>query len=264
MENTTQSAAEMAKLLADFQSRITALETARSLKHASIDGGSLPVYDNSGNLQMTVGILPDGTFGQITYNPVPPPTPAAPTVKATYGGITIAHFGFTFDGSEWPMDISHLEVHLDTVETFSPHDGTQVATFSNMRGGLYAAMNLDPAVTYWVRLIAVNTSGTESSPTAAVSCVPGSAVSQEDLDLLDQALEDATQDLNDSIATRSGVFYNNVTAGDPVPEATSTDDTWFKPDHDYKMFRWDGDSWEPASIGLGALDTVLADTITTT
>lgn len=261
MENPTQSALEMAKLLDSLQSRITALELARSLKHASIDGGSIPAYDRDGNLQLTMGIQPDGTFGVVTYNSVPPPMPAAPTLRDTYGGITVAHFGTTWDGSEWPMDISHIEIHLDSLETFSPYDSTQVGTFTNMRGGLFPVMNLDPAIKYWVRLIAVNTSGTESAPTPAVGLNPGSAVSQEDLDTLDQGLEDAVSDLEDAIGTRSGVFYNNVTAGDTVPAAVRVGDTWFKPDQDYKAFKWDGDSWESFSFGADALSNAVTTAI---
>lgn len=244
------NALEMARLLDSFQDRLTALEMARR----SLDGGAVRIYDPvTGEPEINIGVLPDGTYGVIVFNPVAPPTPAPPVVNPTYGGITVAYFGQTADGSPWPMDLSHIEVHMSSLSDFQVTDGTLVNSFTNLRGGLYAAMNLDPGVTYYVRLVAVNTSGTESLPTAAVAAAPTSAVSQADLDALDDALQDAIDELSDSMVLQRGIFYNNVTNGDPVPDGPNEGDVWFKPDKGYSMFRFLGGAWTAALFDKDAL-----------
>lgn len=246
---TSSSVTSHARMLAGLIRRIEGLERAPRLRNASIDGGHLPVYDRDGNLQLTVGEQPDGTYGQIAFNATPPPRPAPPTVSPIYGGLTVAHYGVTHDGSEWPMDLSHLEIHLSTEEGFIPNEGTQVGTFRNTRGGLYAVENLTAGATYWVRLIAVNTSGTESMPTADVSAVPKQTVDASDLTELEEALATAQT----AIDGKGSTFYNDPSVGEPTPTATSESDVWFRPDEGYKAYRWDGTAWVPFTFGSEAL-----------
>ncbi len=63
------------------------------------------------------------------------------------------------------------------------------------------------------------------------------------------AINEALDQAFSNIETRNGISFNNVTNGDPVPVALATDDLWFKPDEDYRPYRWDGDSWEPLAFG---------------
>lgn len=248
-------AVQLADQLTDLFGRVKALEMKRALAGASIDGGNLPVYDTDGNLQMTIGLLPDGTFGPQYYNPVPPPAPMKPTVTPTWGGLTIGHFGTSASGLEWPMDVSHIEIHLSSLELYSPSEATLIATISAQGGGIFSAMGLEPGVTYWVRLVAVNTSEKKSVSSEVVSGVPGSVVSQEELAAIDQSLETAIADVAAEVDTKSGTFYNDLTAGDAEPTPTKVGDTWFRPDEGYRIYHWDGTAWTPASLGAAAIAT---------
>lgn len=255
---TSAAAREFADLFGDMMTRVKALEMRRNLAHASIDGGVLPVYDNQGNLQMSVGILADGTFGTTHYNPNPPPKPAQPIVTPTWGGLTVAHFGTSADGQPWPLDVARIEVHLSTFDLFFPSPATLVGTLEQVNGGgVYAAMGLEPGTTYYVRLVAVNTSDKVSEPTDVVSAVPDTVVSQAELDQIEQELRDA---IDDVIAAADNVYYNNVTAGDGVPVPTGDTGAWFRPDEGYRMMRWDGGAWVDApwdteAIAAGAITT---------
>lgn len=223
----TASELELTDELVKVHRRLYALEQGKALKNASIDGASLPVYTADGKLRMTVGVQPDQTYGTQHYAEAAPPKPGGITVVPGAGGISVASYGTTEDGTEWPLDFSHFEVHLGITEDFELSPATLAATFETTEGGIATVAGLDPALAYYVKMVAVNLAGLHSDPTAAYSAIP--------------------------VGT-PGIFFNNVTAGDPVPTAESDTDLWMKPDEGYAMFRWDGADWVAAPLGTDALE----------
>lgn len=53
----------LARLLADFQHRLERLESSPQLGNTQINAGSLTVTDAQGNVLITVGLLPNGSYG---------------------------------------------------------------------------------------------------------------------------------------------------------------------------------------------------------
>lgn len=165
----------LARLLASIQKRLDRLERARYLTNASIDGGALLIYDKDGTVRGTIGQQADGTYGHVAQNAPPPPIPSAPIVTPFMEGVSVTWDGASADGSAWPLDFARVEIHVSTAPGFTPTDATQVGAFYNTKGGVYLVTNLIPGTTYYVRLVAANTSGTESDPTVAVDREPDSA-----------------------------------------------------------------------------------------
>jgi hypothetical protein len=261
----SSAAHQHARLLARMEDRIARLERSKNLTNASIDGGTLPIYDTDGNKQMEVGLQPDGTFGQQNYNTTPPPAPAAPDLDAGADGLTVIWDGSTADASPWPLDFDHVEVHIGASSDFTTNSLTRFGSIFTRAGGSLTLASAFGGATVYARLVAVNTSGTKSAAGPTSSIVVPSAVSQDVIDDINQSIEDAYTALNKKGAT----FFNNPTLGDPTPTATGVNDLWYRPDQDYRMYRWDGTAWVASQLGTDALvagaiteDLLAADAVT--
>ena len=254
------SATELARLLLSIEQRLDALERAPKMKNVSIDGGNLPIYDNNGQILVTVGPNPDGTPGIQYYNAVPPTRPAPALVSGTYGGLNVASYGLSADSTDWPADLERFDVHVSTASSFTPTLATYAGSMASTSGGILAVLGLVPGTQYWVSLVAVNTSGAQSLPSVPVDGVPISAVTHEDMDEYEQDMTDLEGSLNQAIGeladvanSKSEVFYNNPSGGDPFPTASQINDTWLRPDEDHAVYRWDGTNWTEALLGAHAI-----------
>jgi hypothetical protein len=58
----------LVRRITDLERQVRELAAGRSLEAATIRGGSLRVVDNTGALQVQVGLLPDGTYGLAATN----------------------------------------------------------------------------------------------------------------------------------------------------------------------------------------------------
>ncbi|MXM62166.1 hypothetical protein GR925_01540 [Streptomyces sp. HUCO-GS316] len=154
--------------------RVAALErqlarttrTAR-MAYSSIEDGAIEVYDRDGTLRGSLGMQDDGTVGFVAHNGPPPPTPTAPTVESALSGLIITWPGTWTDAETAPLDLADVQVHISTTADVEPDTTRPVATFNTSAGGsITIATETYDAV--WVRLIAVNTSGTAGQPSAAV------------------------------------------------------------------------------------------------
>lgn len=99
-----------------------------------------------------------------------PPTPAAPVLTAFIGAIQIDVTGLGALGEAMPADFRHFEVHVSTVDNFTP-DAT---TLWDIVPGA-AAVSFSPApygVAQFVRVIAVDTSGNKSAASADSTASP--------------------------------------------------------------------------------------------
>ncbi|MDX3205106.1 hypothetical protein [Streptomyces scabiei] len=165
----------MSSELARLAARVAVLEkqlsrTTRTARMAfsSIEGGAIEVYDQDGTLRGSMGLQHDGTVGFIAHNGPPPPTPTAPTVEPTLFGLTITWLGTWTDAETAPLDLAEVQVHIAATADAEPDTARPVAAFHTTVGGS-VTVALDTYDTVWVRLIAVNTSGTAGEPSTAVS-----------------------------------------------------------------------------------------------
>lgn len=99
-----------------------------------------------------------------------PPVPAAAVLTSFIGAIQIDVTGLGSFGEAMPSDFRHFEVHVSTVNNFTP----SASTLWDVVPGS-AAVSFAPApygVTQYVRLVAVDTSGNASAPSVVSSAAP--------------------------------------------------------------------------------------------
>ncbi|MCX5328119.1 hypothetical protein [Streptomyces sp. NBC_00140] len=165
----------MSSELARLAARVAALEkqlsrttrTAR-MAYSSIEDGAIDVYDRDGSLRGSIGMQDDGSVAFVAHNGPPPPTPTAPTVEPTLSGLTITWPGTWTDAETAPLDLAEVQVHIATTADAEPDTARPVAAFHTTVGGS-VTVALDTYDTLWVRLIALNTSGTAGEPSTAIS-----------------------------------------------------------------------------------------------
>jgi hypothetical protein len=156
----------------NLQGQVKNLQQAQSrsqLGHSSIDDGFLTVV-SGGTVRQIIGIQPDGTVTSVDQNAPAPPIPSAPTVTTAPAGLTIAWDGTFSGGAARPSDLFDVEVHLSTIPAFTP-DATTLRG-SMRKAGQVTVAPLAFGTTYYVGLVAVNTSVVKSTVSTEVSGVP--------------------------------------------------------------------------------------------
>jgi hypothetical protein len=99
-----------------------------------------------------------------------PPTPAHAVLTPWIGTISADVSGLGALGETMPADLLHIEVHTSTVDNFPPTTATLYDTV--IGAATVAITNAAYGVTLYVRLVAVDTSGNRSDPSAVTSAAP--------------------------------------------------------------------------------------------
>lgn len=150
--------------IARLEARMKAVERASRLKSASLDGNALELRDADGtSLRGVIGQQADGTTAVNIVNGAAPAAPSTPTVAPALGGIAVTWDGTLTGGATIPLDWARVEVHASTTDGFTPDATTLKATIETPQGATVYIPATDPQ---YVRLLARNTSGTASTPTA--------------------------------------------------------------------------------------------------
>jgi hypothetical protein len=156
---------DLGRKIHQLEERIAHADRASRLASASLDNTALEVRDANGGLRAIVGQQGDGTTAVNVVNGPPPPAPSAPIVASVLGGITISWNGTFAGGAVIPLDWSRIEVHASPISGFTPIAATLQSTIETAQGATVVVATTGPL---YVRLLARNTSGTASSPTAQV------------------------------------------------------------------------------------------------
>lgn len=268
---------ELAKRVAKLTRSVHTLERTNSISRGSIvNGGAITAYqpnpDNPadvGNPGLIVGTQYDGSYTATPVAGPNPPQPKAPTVTAELHAARVNWSGTYLDSSSGaediaivaPMDFSRVEIHAVPSALHVPlTSDTIVGTFETPRGGdtLVPITGEDPV---WIKLVVRSVPGKRSAASPGVEVTPlqgaPGELSPEDLarieaaeaaaeaasDAADQALAaagDAQATADGKVATH---FVNDPPSG-MVPGDVG--DLWFDTNDNNKMYRWDGDSWEPS------------------
>ncbi|GAA5071064.1 hypothetical protein [Streptomyces similanensis] len=164
-----------------LEDRISALERPNQLSNASIEGGSLDIYDDEGTLKGSIGMQPDGGVALVPVNTDPPPRPTPPLVEPKLAGLTVGWDGAWEDAAEAPSDFGLVQVHAGTTEAFEPSVITQVGTITAPLGGT-VTVGTEGYSSVWVRLVAANTAAVTGEPSTAVEGKPRQAVGADLID----------------------------------------------------------------------------------
>ena len=148
-------------------------QTQSQLGNSSIDDGFLTVV-SGGTVRQIIGLQADGTVTSIDQNAPAPPIPSTPTVTAAPAGLTIAWDGTFSGGAPQPMDFADVEVHVSATPAFTPDNTTIRGVL--IKAGQVTVSPLSASTTYYVGLVAANTSSVKSSVSTEVSGVPSTVL----------------------------------------------------------------------------------------
>lgn len=191
--------------IARLKRQVDQVKKGQRLSHgASLENAVLEVKDDTGSLRTLVGPLGDGSVGVQAVNGPPPPQPSAPIVTSTIGGVTAAWDGLFANGAAIPMDWSRIEVHASQAAGFEPLPETLRSTIETAQGATVVIPTEQPV---YVRLVARNTSGTASIPSAQVG--PFNRAPVVGADILDGTV--TTLKLAESAVTAAKIAAGAVT-----------------------------------------------------
>jgi hypothetical protein len=156
---------DIGRALQQLNARLTRMERSPRLSHASIDNTSVEIRDGSGGLKGLVGVQADGTAAVNIVNGAAPPQPSDPIVASVLGGVTVSWDGTFAGGAVIPLDWARVEVHAAITAVYEPAPVTLQGTIETAQGAT-VVVPCDAPV--YVRLVARNTSGTASTPSATI------------------------------------------------------------------------------------------------
>jgi len=129
------------------------------------------LVDATGTVRTIVGQQADGTYTHADVNGPAPGVPDAPSVTGTFNGLFITWDG-KIGGANPLADFLWVEVHLSTSSGFTPSVSTLTGTL--VSAGTFPVTGLQVGTTYYVKLLARNTSTVAGSASSQVSGVPTS------------------------------------------------------------------------------------------
>src|SRR5690625_1444932 len=255
----------LARQLVDVTRRLKHLETVPQLAHSSLDDHGMPVYDADGNLTVTVGKQPDGTWGAKPVAGPVPPRPVGLDAEGDAGAIRASWQGVFWAGAALPMDFEAVQVLVD---------GSVYAAIHDPEGGSVQVPALPGERLVSFRTISQAGVVSEAVAFGTVTVDPRVSEQMQQLDedlselrdvtlpeLADE-LEDAASDLQskldaanariDDIVVDGGGAGNFTTysINEPSGDGTGEGDQWFRVVNGEVLgqWHWDGHEWEPVSL----------------
>lgn len=143
---------QIGKELAELKSQVKKLQKGR-LRNSSLEGGSIPVFDNDEVLKTIIGRQPDGSYGVLPRNSGPQPTPTAPTVQVgDLGAVEVSWDGGTVDA-----DLSQVHGHTEVIIAHSEAgeipdleaEGHRAGTIRDREGGEVTVLCSPPGTWYF-------------------------------------------------------------------------------------------------------------------
>ncbi|MEU1015369.1 hypothetical protein [Streptomyces sp. NPDC005898] len=164
--------------LARLEKLVQTMIRAPKLVNASLENGAVDVYDENGSLRAVIGQQPDGTSGVTAVNGPRPPMPSPAVVEPVLGGVRITWDGAFAGGQPAPLDLSRVQVHVLSSRAGQP-DLRWPTTTIEAASGASVTVAVNHYGPVWVRLVAVNTSGTPGPPSEAVEATARRAASED-------------------------------------------------------------------------------------
>jgi hypothetical protein len=245
--------------------------------NTTIDVFTTTITDATGTVRQIIGAQADGTVTSKDLNGGAPAAPDAPSVAAGPQSLVIGWDGLL--GGVVPLsDFLWTEVHISTSSGFTPSGTTLEGTMA-AGGHSIVVGNLTAGTTYYVKLMARNTSGVAGTPSSQVSGVPANVGSGVNVTF--QATAPSSPSVGDLWGNTSsgneieqwngtawvayqwgsgavsftarGIGANTVTLANTAPSSPITGDLWYDGTNGYKLNQWSGSAWTPFQYGTSAI-----------
>ena len=261
----TANTRRLARQLVDVTRRLKHLETVPQLAHSSLDDHGMPVYDADGNLTVTVGKQPDGTWGAKPVAGPVPPRPVGLDAEGDAGAIRASWQGVFWAGAALPMDFEAVQVLVDGSVYAAIHDpeggSVQVPALPGERLVSFRTLSQAGVVS---EAVAFGTVTVEPRVSEQMQELGEDLSELRDVTLPELAdeLDDAASDLQskldaanariDDIVVDGGGAGNFTTysINEPSGDGTGEGDQWFRVVNGEVLgqWHWDGHEWEPVSL----------------
>ena len=255
----------LARQLVDVTRRLKHLETVPQLAHSSLDDHGMPVYDADGNLTVTVGKQPDGTWGAKPVAGPVPPRPVGLDADGDAGSIRASWQGVFWAGAALPMDFEAVQVLVDGSVYAAIHDpeggsvqvpampGERLVSFRTLsQAGVvsedvaFGAVTVDPRVSEQMLELGENLAELRDVT------LPGLADELDDAASdLQSKLDAANARIDDIIVDGGGAGnFTTYSINEPSSDGTGEGDQWFRVVNGEVIgqWQWDGTAWQAVTL----------------
>ena len=255
----------LARQLVDVTRRLKHLETVPQLAHSSLDDHGMPVYDADGNLTVTVGKQPDGTWGAKPVAGPVPPRPVGLDAEGDAGTIRASWQGVFWAGAALPMDFEAVQVLVDGSVYAAIHDpeggsiqvpalpGERLVSFRTLSQAgvvseavVFGTVTVEPRVSEQMQELHENLD--ELNDVILPELRDDLADSAEDL----QGKLDSLNARVDDLVVDGGGSGNFTTysINEPSGDGTGEGDQWFRVVNGEVLgqWRWDGTAWQAVTL----------------
>ena len=255
----------LARQLVDVTRRLKHLETVPQLAHSSLDDHGMPVYDADGNLTVTVGKQPDGTWGAKPVAGPVPPRPVGLDAEGDAGAIRASWQGVFWAGAALPMDFEAVQVLVD---------GSVYAAIHDPEGGSVQVPALPGERLVSFRTLSQAGVVSEAVTFGTVTVEPRVSEQMQELhenldELNDVILPELRDDLADSAEDLQGKLdslnarvddlvvdgggsgnFTTYSINEPSGDGTGEGDQWFRVVNGEVLgqWRWDGTAWQAVTL----------------
>lgn len=235
----------LVKTLRQMQDQINRIERSQrthQLDFFTVENGAIQHTDAEGNVRSVLGVQPDGTFAHALFNASAPLAPDVPIVGSGINSLSVTWDGFMSDGSAPLTDFAWVEIHINTTPNFTPSSADLAGHL--YQAGSFTAPGLTAGITYYVTLIAVNTSGAASPPSTYSAATPASVVGS-----IPAGAITATQ-LGFQARSIGGI---TITVQPTPPGNPQFGDIWFDGSNGNLANTWNGSAWVPYQWGTNSI-----------
>jgi len=195
----------------------------------------------------------------------PPNQPSTPTVS-NYLGVLIGEWdGLDSTAGAMPVDFARCDVHMSTTSGFTPDASTFNQSLAG--AGVWTIANLPYDTPQYFKLIAYDTNGNASTPSAQATGTPLAVVTDDMAqDAIDSIVNDA---VTATLTSPNGLNTTVYSANDPevISGYTPKDgDTWRKtsgsPVTIIGEWHYNGTSWDEQTLSHETISSIDAGAIT--
>ena len=256
---------KLARQLVTVDKRVRDLETVPQLAHSSLDDQGMHVYDADGNLTVTVGKQPDGTWGAKPVAGPVPPRPVGLDAEGDAGAIRASWQGVFWAGAALPMDFEAVQVLVNGSVYAAIHDpeggsvqvpalpGERLVSFRTLsQAGVvseavaFGTVTVEPRVSEQMQELGENLSELRDVTLPELADELDDAASD-----LQSKLDAANARIDDIVVDGGGAGnFTTYSINEPSGDGTGEGDQWFRVVNGEVLgqWHWDGHEWEPVSL----------------
>lgn len=256
---------KLARQLVAVDKRVRDLETVPQLAHSSLDDQGMHVYDADGNLTVTVGKQPDGTWGAKPVAGPVPPRPVGLDAEGDAGAIRASWQGVFWAGAALPMDFEAVQVLVNGSVYAAIHDpeggsvqvpalpGERLVSFRTLsQAGVvseavaFGTVTVEPRVSEQMQELGENLSELRDVTLPELADELDDAASD-----LQSKLDAANARIDDIVVDGGGAGnFTTYSINEPSGDGTGEGDQWFRVVNGEVLgqWHWDGHAWEPVSL----------------